>query len=179
MCRATARGQACGVTATHNSLRQCRSASLVSVAQPRGICNFRLAGGASLAPVTNKEKPDKDPVPPRFSAHRQTSTHLTSTRRLSKRMSCDKVARMPRISRFFGITVAMFYNDHAPPHFHAFYGEYETVISIETLEIREGSLPRRALALVLEWAAIHRGDLMADWERARQGLPLESIEPLE
>jgi len=89
------------------------------------------------------------------------------------------VAHMPRISRFFGITIAMFYNDHAPPHFHAFYGEYETVISIETLEVREGSMPRRAMALALEWAALHRGDLMADWERARQGLPLESIEPLE
>ncbi len=86
---------------------------------------------------------------------------------------------MPRISRFFGITIAMFYNDHAPPHFHAFYGEYEAVIAIETLEVREGSLPRRALALVLEWATVRRVELMADWERARQGLPLESIEPLE
>ena len=55
---------------------------------------------------------------------------------------------MPRVSQFFGITIAMYFNDHAPPHFHAYYGEYEALVVIETLDIYEGSLPGRALALV-------------------------------
>ena len=70
---------------------------------------------------------------------------------------------MPRICEFFGIAIAMYYNDHAPPHFHAVYGEYETKIAIETIE---GKLPRRAHALVLEWAALNRSELQANWNRA-------------
>ena len=59
---------------------------------------------------------------------------------------------MPTISMFYGILIQMFWNDHAPPHFHALYGEFEALIDIRTLEVLEGQLPRRALALVLEWA---------------------------
>jgi hypothetical protein len=55
---------------------------------------------------------------------------------------------MPSISRFFGIVIYMYYNDHFPPHFHAIYGDYRTQIDIETLEILEGELPRRAFSLV-------------------------------
>ena len=86
---------------------------------------------------------------------------------------------MPRISQFFGIVIAMFFNDHAPPHFHAVYGEHEASLTIDSLEVLEGALPRRALALVLEWSALHRGELRSNWERARAGLPLERIAPLE
>jgi hypothetical protein len=86
---------------------------------------------------------------------------------------------MPRISEFFGIVIAMFYNDHAPPHFHARYGEHEALIVIDTLATLRGSLPRRALALVLEWAAEHRHELASDWERARRGEPLAPIAPLD
>jgi hypothetical protein len=86
---------------------------------------------------------------------------------------------MPRISTFFGIIIAMYYNDHAPPHFHAVYHGEEAQISIESLEILRGSLPRRALALVLEWAMFHRNELRQDWEKARLGVPLDPIEPLE
>jgi hypothetical protein len=50
----------------------------------------------------------------------------------------------------------MFWGDHAPPHFHALYAEYEVLIDIHTLEVVRGSMPRRALALVLEWAFAHR-----------------------
>ena len=60
---------------------------------------------------------------------------------------------MPEISRFFGIVIKMFFSDHAPPHFHAEYAEHEALVAIETLELVRGELPRRALALVLEWAA--------------------------
>jgi uncharacterized protein DUF4160 len=86
---------------------------------------------------------------------------------------------MPRISAFFGIIIAMYFNDHAPPHFHAVYQEHEALLDIETLEVVRGSLPRRALALVLEWAALHRAELRADWEKARRGLPLDPIQPLD
>jgi hypothetical protein len=54
---------------------------------------------------------------------------------------------VPRISEFFGIIIAMYFNDHAPAHFHARYGEHEAVVVIDTLEVYEGSLPRRALTL--------------------------------
>jgi hypothetical protein len=86
---------------------------------------------------------------------------------------------MPRISAFFGIVIRMFYNDHSPPHFHAEYGEHEAVYMIETIEVSRGRLPRRAHALVVEWTTLHRFELMENWDRARQGLPLRSIEPLD
>jgi hypothetical protein len=86
---------------------------------------------------------------------------------------------MPRLSEFFGIIIAMYYSDHSPPHFHARYSEHEATVNVETLEVLEGSLPRRALALVLEWAALHRAELHSDWENARRGLPLVPIPPLE
>lgn len=86
---------------------------------------------------------------------------------------------MPAVSRFFGIIIAMFYDDHIPSHFHVRYAEFSAKVAIETLEITEGKLPRRVLSLVLEWAAVHRNELRANWQRARMGLPLEPIEPLE
>ena len=73
----------------------------------------------------------------------------------------------------------MYFNDHGPPHFHAHYGEYQAEITIETFEILKGKLPNRVLGLVLEWAALHREELRADWERARKEEPLEPIQPLE
>jgi len=86
---------------------------------------------------------------------------------------------MPEISRFFGIVIKMFFADHAPAHFHAEYSGQEALVTIETLEVLRGRLPRRALALVLEWAAVHRDELRADWERARSGQRLTPIPPLE
>jgi len=86
---------------------------------------------------------------------------------------------VPEISRFFGIIIAMFYNDHAPPHFHVRYGGQKALIAIETLAMIEGNLSPRALGLVTEWAALHRDELRADWELARQLQPLRPIEPLE
>ena len=86
---------------------------------------------------------------------------------------------MPCISQFFGIVIYMSYNDHAPPHFHAQYSGSEALYEIETLRIYAGSLPRRAHNLVIEWADIHRTELLADWERARHSEPLVNIEPLD
>jgi hypothetical protein len=86
---------------------------------------------------------------------------------------------MPEVSRFFGIAIRLYYNDHQPAHFHAVYGEHEALIEIETLAVIRGELPRRALALVLEWAAMHRQELRADWEMARQGSTPSPIAPLD
>ena len=61
---------------------------------------------------------------------------------------------MPELSRFLGIIIAMFYKDHAPPHFHAIYGEYEITVEIESGVIN-GRFPRCAPRLVLEWLELH------------------------
>ena len=80
---------------------------------------------------------------------------------------------------FFGIIIYIYYKDLAPSHFHAEYAEPEALFRIDTLEVYQGELPRRAHALTLEWAALHRAELLENWERARQGVPLKPIEPLE
>jgi len=66
---------------------------------------------------------------------------------------------MPEISRFYGIVVKMFHNDHHPPHFHAEYGNDRMIVNIDTLGVIAGSLPPRATGLVMEWAAQHQADL--------------------
>lgn len=85
---------------------------------------------------------------------------------------------MPEISRFYGIVVRMFFNDHNPPHFHASYGEYDALIGIRSLDVFAGDLPARARAMTVEWAALHQQELMDDWERARSHEPLHVIDPL-
>lgn len=85
---------------------------------------------------------------------------------------------MPRISAFYGIVITMYFRDHDPPHFHAVYGEHQAQIVISSLEPLFGELPPRALRLVREWAALHRPELEANWERARAREPLANIEPL-
>lgn len=86
---------------------------------------------------------------------------------------------MPQVSQFFGVVIYMYFSDHAPPHFHAEYGEDEAVYAIETLELLRGGLPRRAHGLVMEWASLHREELRANWVRARKGERLATITPLD
>jgi len=86
---------------------------------------------------------------------------------------------MPCVSEFYGVAIYMYYNDHAPPHFHAEYGGDEAQIAIDTLEVLQGKLKRRSLAMVLKWSAMHRQELGENWDRAREGLPLNQIEPLD
>ena len=86
---------------------------------------------------------------------------------------------MPEICRFFGIVIRMFIDEHAPPLFHAVYGEHEAQIGISPLSVLRGKLPPRVLALVMEWAAIHQSELLADWELAANQSPLNPIRPLE
>lgn len=85
---------------------------------------------------------------------------------------------MPEISRFFGIVITMFYNDHQPPHFHARYGGDRAIVCIESLTVLAGGLPPRALGLVTEWASSHQRELLEDWRLARRQAPLNPIEPL-
>lgn len=86
---------------------------------------------------------------------------------------------MPEISRFFGIVIKMYFDEHPPPHFHAEYGEQEALIDIHTLAIISGQLSPRALGLVMEWAALHQAELRAVWEQARNMEPLGKIAPLK
>ena len=85
---------------------------------------------------------------------------------------------MPELSRFFGIVIRMYWDDHNPPHFHAFYAGEQAIIDINSLTIIGGDLSPRALGLVVEWATLHRRELLADWHRAQRQEPLEKIEPL-
>ena len=85
---------------------------------------------------------------------------------------------MPEVSRFYGLVIKIFYDDHHPPHLHAEYGEYEMLLNINTLAIMSGRLPARALGMVTEWASLHQQELHAAWERAKRLLPPGQIEPL-
>ncbi len=80
---------------------------------------------------------------------------------------------------FYGIFIQMFWGDHAPPHFHALYGEHEVIIDIRTLEIIKGGMPRRALALVLEWASMHQEELEEDWRLCELKQTPKKIAPLD
>ena len=85
---------------------------------------------------------------------------------------------MPEISRFLGVVIAMYYRDHAPPHFHAIYGDAEVTVEINS-GVVHGDFPRRALAHVLEWSNLHRQELIEVWNLARASRPLPRIDPLE
>jgi hypothetical protein len=85
---------------------------------------------------------------------------------------------VPTISRFFGITVAMYFDDHGPPHFHARHAEGEAKVRTDTLEVIETTLGRRQLRLVLAWAELHQDELHENWRRSRAGETLQPIEPL-
>lgn len=89
------------------------------------------------------------------------------------------VPGMPTISRFFGIVIRMYHREHAPPHFHVIYGDQWAAISIESLQIIQGWLSRRAAGLVLDWAELHREELMENWRLAEARQRLKPIHPLE
>jgi hypothetical protein len=100
---------------------------------------------------------------------------------------------VPEISRFLGIVIAMFYREHGPPHFHAFYGGYRVTVEIESGTV-VGTFPRRALAHVQEWRELHitesrsskslrtgsaLTELLEDWQLASERKPIKRIAPLE
>lgn len=53
------------------------------------------------------------------------------------------------------------------------------MITINGLGVFAGNLPPRALGLVIEWASLHRDELIKDWEKAVNHKKLDKIEPLE
>ena len=85
---------------------------------------------------------------------------------------------MPEIARFLGIVIGMFFSEHGVPHFHAVYGEFKITVEIESGYVR-GDFPPRAQRLVLEWAALHKPELLENWNLARQRKPLNPVAPLE
>ena len=86
---------------------------------------------------------------------------------------------MSEVSRFYGIVIRMFHREHMPPHFHAVYGEFEALVSIDSLAVIKGNLPPRVLGLVIEWATIHQKELIDNWYNAINFQNLNRIEPLK
>jgi hypothetical protein len=86
---------------------------------------------------------------------------------------------VPTISWFYGVTIRMYWADHAPPHFHAIYAGHEAVIAIETATVIRGVLPARAKALTLEWSILHREELLANWELCARNQTPKRIRPLD
>lgn len=87
---------------------------------------------------------------------------------------------MPEISRFYGIIIMMFWDDHYPPHFHARYNEFEAQILISNGNVLEGDLPKRQLRLVQAWVELHSEELMINWNDLMKNPPsFRKIEPLK
>lgn len=85
---------------------------------------------------------------------------------------------MPELSRFYGIVIRMYFGDHDPPHFHAYYAGSKAVFTISSLEIIHGSLPTRAAKLVIEWAQLHQSELQQAWDSAVALQQPDRIAPL-
>lgn len=85
---------------------------------------------------------------------------------------------MPELARFYGIIIRMFHRDHAPPHLHAEFGEYEITVDIETCEVH-GRFPVHALRRVRRWVDLHRAELLDRWRLAREEKSLPRVPPLE
>jgi hypothetical protein len=86
--------------------------------------------------------------------------------------------KVPTVCRFFGIAIAMYFDDHGPPHFHARHADCAAKVEIDSLEVIDSTLQRRQLRLVLAWAELHQDELSDNWRRARAGETLRQIEPL-
>jgi hypothetical protein len=86
---------------------------------------------------------------------------------------------MPEVSRFFGVVIRMYFDEHNPPHFHAIYSGAEAQIGIDPIGLIEGQIPKRALSMVIEWAALHQRELLLNWERMRNEQPAQKIAPLD
>jgi hypothetical protein len=85
---------------------------------------------------------------------------------------------MPELSRFLGIIIAIYFNDHNPPHFHVIYNEYDAEIDIRNLSILEGKLPARIVGFTIEWAELHKDELLEDWNLIQTAGKFNKIQPL-
>ena len=85
---------------------------------------------------------------------------------------------MPELSRFLGMIISIYFDDHSPPHFHVGYNEDEALISINDLSILKGNLPPRVLGLAMEWARLHQTELLENWNMVRDKGKYYKIDPL-
>ena len=85
---------------------------------------------------------------------------------------------MPENSRFLGIIIKMYFQDHNPPHFHVTYEKYEASIDINDFSIMNGSLPPRIHSYVIEWALLHKVELLDNWSKAKDLKDPQRIKPL-
>ena len=85
---------------------------------------------------------------------------------------------MPEISRFLGIKIFMYFNEHNPPHFHVEYNEYKASINIKTFGVMEGRLPSKVLGLVVEWAEDHQDEILKNSENIKETGEYIKIKPL-
>lgn len=130
---------------------------------------------ADVAPEFLHEAARRHPAPPPLARESDTPSSVVMT--VANR-SAGTLGPMPLVSRFLGIVVSMYHRDHGAPHFHAVYGEYGISVDVETGAVH-GRFPPRAPRLVREWTALHRAELLENWNRARRRQPLEPIAPLE
>jgi hypothetical protein len=86
---------------------------------------------------------------------------------------------MPEVSRFYGIVIRMYYDEHNPPHFHALHSGQEVQISLDPIGALNGRLSSRAMSMVIEWAALHQRELVENWALMRNDRPPHKIPPLE
>jgi hypothetical protein len=85
---------------------------------------------------------------------------------------------MPEISRFLGIVIKMYFDDHAPPHFHAYYQNFKATFSIRTGQMIEGKFPPKQSAFVTAWTLMHEKELMDNWKALVAGKQAKKVDPL-
>ena len=86
---------------------------------------------------------------------------------------------MPEISRFLGLVIKMFFDDHNPPHFHVEFQDYRAIVDIRKAELMEGHLPPKQLKLILAWAILHEAELLENFENLGKDVKSwKKIEPL-
>jgi hypothetical protein len=71
---------------------------------------------------------------------------------------------MPTYFVIDGIKIDLYFDDHAPPHFHALFAEYEVLIAIKTLDVHQGSLPKKQLKKIIQWARKNQDLLLEIWQ---------------
>ncbi len=89
---------------------------------------------------------------------------------------------MPTISMFYGIIVSLFYEikeKHHLPHIHVRYQGSIASIAIDDGELLAGDLPKRQMRMVQVWIDLHKEELLANWELAKEGTEPFRIEPLK
>lgn len=85
---------------------------------------------------------------------------------------------MPEISRFFGIVIHMYFDEHPPPHIHATYAGETFVVDVNSCRVTEGSAPARIAAMVSKWVSLHKPELLENWSRLAKKLSAQKVDPL-